>query len=73
MTGEPLWTVKEAAAYLRMSQSWVYHQIQAGTIPHCRIGCVVRFVPEQVRQFAAATSTAKPSGASVIPLRQRGR
>jgi excisionase family DNA binding protein len=69
MTSEALWTVKETAAYLRMSQSWVYHQIQAGTLPYCKIGCAVRFVPDQVRQYASA----KPSGAAVIPLRQRGR
>lgn len=73
MTGEPLWTVSEAAEYLSMSTSWIYKKVSEGEFPHLKLGRLTRFVPEQVRQYAAATSTAKPSGAPVIPLRGRGR
>lgn len=71
---EGLWTVKEAAAYLRLSTSWLYKRVGEGGIPHVKIGSVVRFVPEQVRQYAAAAAKATEQvGARVIPLRGRGR
>jgi excisionase family DNA binding protein len=71
---EGLWTVKETAAYLRLSTSWIYKRVCANDFPHVKIGSVVRFVPEQVRQYAAAAMKAsEPTGARVIPLRGRGR
>lgn len=68
MTAEPLWTVHEAAAYLKMSSSWLYKRVAEGAVPHVKLGNIVRFVPDQVRQFAVAAATVAPPGARVIPL-----
>lgn len=70
---EPLWTVREAAEFLRMSSSWLYKRVEQGDFPHVKLGNIIRFVPEQVRQYATACSTVAPPGATVIPLRRRGR
>lgn len=49
---ESLWTVKEVAAFLRLSPSWVYLQVEKGLIPHRRFGASVRFDPQAVREWA---------------------
>jgi excisionase family DNA binding protein len=72
MTSEALWTVRETASYLRMSPSWVYKRVEEGAFPCVRLGAVVRFVPDQVRQYAARAATQPEPGAKVIPLRRKG-
>ena len=51
LNAEPLWDAKEAAAFMRVSRSWVYQQAEAGTLPHLRIGNVLRFEPAILRAF----------------------
>ncbi len=65
---ERLWTVRDVAAFLRMSQSWVNKRAADGTLPVWRIGRSVRFDPAAVRRFAAGEL---PAG-SVVPLKRRG-
>lgn len=67
-TTERLWTVKEVQEYLQMSRSWVYREIEARRLPHTRIGGVVRFIPEQVRQYAQQHVRDDEGKAKVIPL-----
>ena len=68
-SSEPLWTVKEVAAYLRVSNSWVYSHGEAGTIPSVQIGGLRRFHPEAIRAYARGEW--KP--ASVVAFPSRGR
>ena len=68
-SSEPLWTVKEVAAYLRVSTSWVYMHAEAGTIPSVQIGGLRRFHPEAIRAYARGEW--KP--ASVVAFPSRGR
>ena len=63
-----LWTTKEVAAFLRVSRSWVYHQAEAGLIPCLRVGSLLRYEPDAVRQFARGEW--KP--ANVIELAKKG-
>ena len=51
-----LWTVRDVAAFLRASPSWVYAQKAAGLIPCRKIGGLVRFVPEEIRGYALGQS-----------------
>ncbi len=67
-TTERLWTVKEVQEYLQMSRSWVYRELEARRLPHTRIGGVVRFIPEQVRQYAEQHAQSDAGRAKVIPL-----
>ncbi len=46
---EVLWKVKDVAAYLNVSECWVYRAAEAGRLPCVRFGGHVRFVPAQVR------------------------
>ncbi len=64
---EPLWTVKDVAAYLRTSTSWVYSHADDGTIPSVRIGGLRRFQPDAIRAYARGEW--KPS--TVIPFPSR--
>lgn len=67
--GERLWTVKQVQEYLQVSRSWVYREIEAQRFPHTRIGGVVRFIPEQVRQFAQERVHDGGARAKVIPIK----
>lgn len=54
-----LWTVSDAAAYLRKSESWVWQAVrtpqeQAGSIPHAKLGKSPRFIPEKLQKWAAS-------------------
>lgn len=40
---DALMTVREVAAFLRVSTSWVYHRAEAGLLPCVRIGSLLRF------------------------------
>jgi excisionase family DNA binding protein len=48
-------TVKEAAARLRMSPSWLYLQVETGQIPHIRFGSSIRFVLGTLNNWIAKT------------------
>lgn len=46
-----LWTVREVAAFLRCSDTYVYELVAAKCIPHGKIGKLVRFSPEDVQNW----------------------
>mgnify|MGYP000735619577 CR=1 FL=1 len=56
---ETLWTVADAATFLRKSQRWLFGQLkiddtQPGSIPHVRLGRSPRFIPDDLKAWAAA-------------------
>jgi excisionase family DNA binding protein len=65
---DTLWTVKDVARYLRLSESWVYLHVDKGDLPYLRVGGLLRFDPEAVRRYAREGA----SSATVIPLRKSG-
>jgi excisionase family DNA binding protein len=54
---ENLWTVREVAAFLQASRSWVYERAESGLMPSIRIGGLLRFNAEAVRNWANGTPT----------------
>ncbi|HVV51106.1 MAG TPA: helix-turn-helix domain-containing protein [Polyangia bacterium] len=65
-----LWTTKEVATFLRVSRSWVYHQAEAGLIPCLRVGSLLRYEPDSIRQFARGEW--KPANLIDLPKKGRG-
>jgi excisionase family DNA binding protein len=65
-----LWTATDVAAYLRVSRSWVYHRAEANLLPHLRIGGLLRFEPDAIRNYArdASSDTQRPH---TLPLARR--
>ena len=53
----PLLSVKEAAAYLRMSKDWVYENLKR-LIPHVKIGGALRFRKEDIDRYIASQTFA---------------
>jgi excisionase family DNA binding protein len=49
---ESLWDAQDVARYLKVSRSWVYHQAEAGLLPHLRVGSLLRFDPDTIRAYA---------------------
>src|SRR5438132_2145999 len=48
-----LWTVRQAAAFLGRSTSWVYKAAERGELPRARgLGWGLRFVPADLHDFA---------------------
>jgi excisionase family DNA binding protein len=62
---ETLWDARDVARYLKVSRSWVYQKAEAGLLPHLKVGGLVRFVPERVREYALGPN----AGAGVAPRR----
>jgi excisionase family DNA binding protein len=48
---ETLWDARDVARYLKVSRSWVYQKAEAGLLPYLKVGGLVRFVPERIRQL----------------------
>ncbi len=48
---ERLWNVKDVADYIGCSQSYVYKAAERGELPHLPIGAMIRFEPQEVREF----------------------
>ena len=44
-----LWTVRELAAFLGMSERWVHERTRRDEIPCHRLGTALRFDPEEVQ------------------------
>ncbi len=63
-----LWDANDVARYLKASRSWVYHQAEAGRLPHLRIGGLLRFDPPTVKSFARGEAA---PGAKVLTMRPR--
>jgi len=72
VTREPLWDVKQTAAFLNMSLWWIYTSAQQGTLPSIKVGRSLKFDPTAIRAWlderargpgrqaeAAATASAK--------------
>lgn len=55
-------TVSELAGLLRMSNSWVYKQVEAGTLPHVKLGTNLRFSREHVEKILNGRSKDEPRG-----------
>lgn len=53
MDDEPLWTVRRTAHYLSVSETTVRGWQRAHLIPFLKIGGAIRFVPEEIYQWAA--------------------
>ena len=49
---EGLWTVRDVAAFIKCSQSWVYKASERGELPCVPIAGMIRFDPEEIRQYA---------------------
>ena len=64
---EPLLTVKDAAKFLNVSAMSIYREVNAGTLPHVRIGRSIRFSKEALDAYienqvtAPKTEPAKPA------------
>jgi excisionase family DNA binding protein len=65
---EPLWTVREVAAFLRASTSWVYKAAERGDLPCIRLGALLRFRPSAIQEHLE-----KQAAPKVIPLDVQGR
>jgi excisionase family DNA binding protein len=63
-----LWDASDVARYLKASRSWVYHQAEAGRLPHLRIGGLLRFDPPTVKAFARGEAARE---AKVLTMRPR--
>src|SRR6476660_4555330 len=62
------WDANDVARYIKASRSWVYHQAEAGKLPHLRIGALLRFDPPTVKSFARGEAA---PGAKVLTMRPR--
>jgi len=51
---EALMTVKDVAAYFKVSRSWVYQHAASGQLPYRKIGGNLRFIPSEIREWARA-------------------
>lgn len=68
-----LLTVKEAAAFLKLSPDTIYRATKAGTLPHVRIGRSIRLSKEALEEFLehpvpVATANATAARAPVMRL-----
>lgn len=63
-----LWTVSETAKFLHVSQSWVYRAVERGEIPSFKLGGLVRFRPQTIREFAEALEAQAAGAAKVVRL-----
>ncbi len=50
---EPLWTVADVMAFLKVSKSWVYHRVDTGQLPAIRIIGHIRFRAADIRRLVA--------------------
>lgn len=53
ITNEALWTVREAAAFLRLGRNTVYEWAASGKLPSLRLGSRIRFQPSALRRWLA--------------------
>jgi excisionase family DNA binding protein len=53
MLYEALWTVREAAEFLRLGRNTVYEWAASGKLPSLRLGSRIRFQPSALRRWVA--------------------
>lgn len=63
--------VQGLADLFGVGKDWVYTAVEAGLIPHTRIGRLIRFTPEQVAEILAAG--ARPAATPITVGRPRLR
>jgi excisionase family DNA binding protein len=56
---EGLWTVREAAAFLRLGRNTIYEWAASGKLPSLRLGSRIRFQPSALRRWVAVQVEAK--------------
>lgn len=64
---EDLWTVREVMKFLALKRTAVYERVNAGELPHLRIGNQLRFVPDQIRRWVVE-KTKTEARATVLPI-----
>jgi excisionase family DNA binding protein len=57
LPSENLLTIKEAAEYLRVSESWLYRQAAGRSVPHYRLGRSVRFSRQELDAWLRRSQT----------------
>ena len=62
---ETLWDARDVARYLKVSRSWVYQKAEAGLLPYLKVGGLVRFVPERIREFALGSASGVTASRSI--------
>ena len=65
---DDLWDANDVARYIKASRSWVYHQAEAGKLPHLRVEALLRFDPEAVKAFVHGQAA---GGGKVLSMRPR--
>ena len=50
---EALWTVRQAADFLRLGRNTVYEWAASGKLPSLRLGSRIRFQPSALRRWVA--------------------
>lgn len=60
MNTEPLWTLEDVAAHMRCTPRHIQNLVKTG-LPHFKIGRLVRFDPEEVRQYLAKQRAIGPA------------
>jgi Helix-turn-helix domain len=71
---ECLWDSRDVAAFLKVSRSWVYHQAEGGTLPCVRVGGLLRFHAQKIKDLAvtdALSANIITRGHEAAPRRQR--
>ena len=51
---EPLWTVRQVAAYLGLHEKTIYDMVAAGRLPVVRMGRLLRFDPRGMLRWVSA-------------------
>jgi excisionase family DNA binding protein len=62
-----LWDAHDVARYLKVSRSWVYQRAEAGLLPCIRVGGLLRFRPDSVREIANEGAPRSKRSAGVPP------
>ena len=57
----PLLNVKEAAAYLNVSEMTIYRLVKAGTLPNLRVGHGIRFMKDALDEYLTNPAPTKPT------------
>ncbi len=60
MSPEPLWTVRDLAAFVKSTPDAVYRWVELGMVPCIRLGRSIRFDPAVIREWLASRSV--PAG-----------
>lgn len=63
MQGEALWTTEDVAGFLSVSERTVRAWQQGRRIPFLKIGGTIRFVPDEIRDWAAGHAVVDASDA----------